>query len=1043
MKYNYIRYITKLGLIVFLFQSQIAISQNNCNTVPCEKDINTNPNPQYTSPQTGDFRQNTFDWMANPIDVYKIAPYHWPYSPLDPSATMGNPFYNTSLHLDRIAGGTESDFNPEDGWELIKQDFGFFQDPVTNTWNGTPKTNTNDNPSIAYFILYNKYSGILRVLATTPNGGSDKIQISMSFAHERAHAFFENKPYYLSYNVSGLLVNNSPTAQALDKFTQILHVSSIAYFPAEIPFFFYADFQTSYDPCVCLFESGLYISFARIEESKIKLSGKMVGVNTEITNITNNSNKLYGNQLGLGDYHAGFFTDNSEVKSLIQHYKDIESFVNQVKNTNGGSDALKNLKKAVKGIGLIVAFGNPKSAVLLALKKDVEKASKFVDFLSLYDSEKKPSPTVITAYMELDGRNTTTQEMVEKNILIANPGSCNSENRPEYSELDGNNGVIPMYPMYNEPLGLFALMTTPRLNINHNFDSETIGPANINGNGSQQCSGQDPFPSNQFKIATNFRETYRLEQGNGFNFTFHPIVDSEKTFIDAAIEVYNVDDFFNCLNNNETTNKFGIHSEKIDAKNSIGRYRTEFFPLECIEDVVFQVGHSYNGDRDRHDELLSKARSKAFIIFNIYYVFKEDAYGKVHTTVQTIKYPLELVETSTDLEQDPNFIALQNIPTDLVINTTTFTNPERIFSKGTITIDGDLINNSPDNITNPNQPTTELSNTNLQVQPNNLGLILHANAINNPFSRWDNTTNRFTPNNNSNYSMTADITFSIKNTNTFTGIQNVQGIVLEILNNNNAVLSSTNITYASPFFLGADNGSIPPNHITSSESLSVSINLNGVLTTNESVYFRVKPLVGNQSMPGAISFATNQLRIEVSNFSAKIAEGSLTKKPVVILGENQINFVSGSVGSSIELRLGSVSEFICSDKTKIKPMSSGELLSYCNSGNYKAKEVAPAAYGLPVSQNISQHQNKSLLRNTPKIQPNPNNGSFKINYQSDLTLDANLILLDIAGREVYRDLLKQGESSYSIHDLHLTPGVYFVTISSQIEKQTIKIIIQN
>jgi len=884
MKNNNIRHISILGLIVFLFQFQITIAQNNCNTVPCEKGINTNPNPTFTSPQSGDFKQNSFDWRANPIEVYKIAPYHWPYSPLDPSSTMGNPFYNTSLHLNRIAGGNASDFDPEDGWELIKQDFGFFHDPVSNTWNGTPKTNTNDNPAIAYFILYNKYSGILRVLATTPNGGSDKIQISMSFAHEEAHNFFKNKPYYLNYKVSGLFVNNSPIAKALDKYTQILHVSSIAYFPAEIPFFFYADFQTSYDPCVCLFESGLYISFARIEQSEINLNGKMVGVNTEITNIKSGNNKLYGNQFGLGDYHAGFFTDDGVPKSLIQHYKDIESFVTQVKNANGGSDALKNLKKAVKGIGLIAALGNPKSAVILTLKKDVEKASKFVDFLSLYDSDKKPSPTVITAYMELDGISTTTQEMVEKNILIANPGSCNSENKPEYTELDGNNGTIPMYPMYNEPLGLFALMTTPKVlrnlkNQNH-IAIEVINPnVQKSHNSPHKCTVDgvvhEFFPSSFFTIYRNTSATYALEK-NGFSFAFHPIVDKDKTLIDAAIEVYDVGNIPSKCNNDITT-KINTNCIEIDEVDGIARHRTEFFPLECIEEVILQTKHNFDGDDGRYHMRRHKAYSKAFIIFNIYYVFKEDAYGKVHSTIQTIKYPLEILETEDDLTLNPNFSYLKNT------------------NKGNLTI----------------QATTH--------------------------------TTRST-------------------------------------NSNDKII------------------------FTDGDILITGNQLNNLVHSNPSIIPKVRII------------ATGKIEVETG----------------VEIGPNIVLEAGGRISS-----------IICDNKQKLNPMTPAMLISHCNSTNYKAKEVAPAAFGLPPSQSISQQNSRFNIKNKASISPNPNTGSFAIEFENDIELDADLTVLDITGREVYNNILAKNKNYFTIENTKLTSGIYFVSITNNNEKQTFKIIIQN
>jgi hypothetical protein len=56
-----------LTIILIVGIARMAHSQNNCNQPPCQNGTNTNPNSPYTSPQTGDFKQNTFNWMTNTI----------------------------------------------------------------------------------------------------------------------------------------------------------------------------------------------------------------------------------------------------------------------------------------------------------------------------------------------------------------------------------------------------------------------------------------------------------------------------------------------------------------------------------------------------------------------------------------------------------------------------------------------------------------------------------------------------------------------------------------------------------------------------------------------------------------------------------------------------------------------------------------------------------------------------------------------------------------------------------------------------------------
>ena len=131
------------------------------------------------------------------------------------------------------------------------------------------------------------------------------------------------------------------------------------------------------------------------------------------------------------------------------------------------------------------------------------------------------------------------------------------------------------------------------------------------------------------------------------------------------------------------------------------------------------------------------------------------------------------------------------------------------------------------------------------------------------------------------------------------------------------------------------------------------------------------------------------------------------------------------------------------------PQTYSQVAAFCaDNTKYRAQEFTAAAIQREREEykrrSIEEEKRKKEIfnKNTPQIHPNPNKGSFNISYQRNLASDANLVMLDITGREVYRDLLKQGNSNYAIHNLNLTPGVYFVTISNQSEKQTFKIIIQ-
>jgi hypothetical protein len=441
-----------------------------------------------------------------------------------------------------------------------------------------------------------------------------------------------------------------------------------------------------------------------------------------------------------------------------------------------------------------------------------------------------------------------------------------------------------MYPMYNEPLGLFALMTTPKITRSKKNDNpdpdefeRLLNNQLFNG---QSCIKNNVthvfFPSGIKRIINNDKATYKM-QDLGFDFAFNSIIDIDKTVIDAALEVYDIGDIITPCEINETQDIFGVNCSMLDQKNGISRFRTAFVPLECINELVFQTGHSFTGDQWRYNLKVNEARSKAFIIFNIYYVFKEDAYGKVHSTIQTIKYPLEILETEDDLTLHPNFSYLKNMNKgNLTIHTTTHTsrstnsNDKIIFTEGDIFITGNQINN-----------------------------LVHSNP------------------------------------------------------------------------------SIIP-----------------------------------------------KVRI--------IATGKIEVESGVEIGQNIVLEAGGRL-----------SNIICDGKQKLNPMTPAMLASHCNSENYKAKEVAPAAYGLPPSQSISQNNSRMIITNKAAISPNPNTGSFVIEFNNNLEIDANLSVQDITGREVYNNILAKNKKYYAIENTKLTSGIYFVSIINNDEKQTIKIIIQN
>lgn len=688
--------------LIFLVTPNYIFAQN-CNTTNCENETNTNPNSTFTSPNSNDFKENTFNWMNPTFPINKVD--YSNFAPFNPSFPLSNPFFSTANYLSYISGGPNSDNKPEDGWELIKQDFGYAYDPNLGIWNGN--SISPYNKPIAYFILYNKYTAKLRILSTSPaqNGDYDKIIIKLELINPGSQQFF-GKSNYDAYKANGIFAHTTNSASPLDRNTTKNTASAIANFPSSKQDFFFADFQLAYDPCICIFESGLSVEFLKINQASFNAKGLLLGPGSlPLASVLNGIGNIYGDNPSTEDFYAQFFntgnTNNKyENKGMVQHYAEIEKLVakiNSLNSSSGGNTLNPEEFKTLLKFGALVASVNPK---FLALKTSVEILSKYVDFATIMNNtSNKSAPSVSTSYLILDGTVNLTSLQNGADFLLAVPGSCGSNNRPEYGQADPN-GVIPNYPVYNETPGLFALLKTPK--IKRKFSNNTNYQMADNAFYRYQ-NGVLRFPSGSYRVVDDCKYTFKLKDGD-FKYAMNPIVNESKTRIEAAIEVYGWDNTYPTTDQpSELYNRSSQNCSFLDFENDTitPRYRTEFFSISCIDDVIFNISFDALIDQDRYLNSLIKVRDQsiAYIVFNIYYVFKVDDYGKEHFTYQTVKYPLEFEDTDENLEENPNFGFLLNGTSgesqgNMFIGNTTYTTPQTIFSKGKITVNGNLQNTS-------------------------------------------------------------------------------------------------------------------------------------------------------------------------------------------------------------------------------------------------------------------------------------------------------------------------------------------------------------
>ena len=460
---------------------------NTSTGSPWASPTSTNPSPY---PYFG-FQTNTFDWTQPIWPVW----YREATNPTLLAGTAQSPFYSSGLYYP-FSKSASSDFQPKDGWELIKQDMGYFYDasvtPALPAWQGgamgyypiLPGDNRKNGSEINYFVLFNKYSGIIRIMGQIPNPTSQStIYVKMRFLTPNDY-LGAGDPY--QPNVNALFNHYNPSTyltQALDQPTYVTEISAPAAFPSSGEMF-YADFQMAYDPCVCLFQSGFEVDFSSITTANINLTGTYAGVsNIPLASINSNLGTVGGN-----DFIASVFDNGGSpqatIQSAIQNYNQASNVSNGI--VQNGLSALATLlgigSDLGEAFGTISSGGIPvvtsagvtsavntilSNASSTQVKDGLDAASKVASFFSGIAGQVNSSPppaalTVESGYLQASGTITYDPSVYHGiNFRVGVPGSKDAGTLPEYAPANSYGDVLPNYPMYNEQMGLFALLKTP------------------------------------------------------------------------------------------------------------------------------------------------------------------------------------------------------------------------------------------------------------------------------------------------------------------------------------------------------------------------------------------------------------------------------------------------------------------------------------------------------------------------------------------------------------------------------------------------------
>lgn len=566
---------------------------------------------------------NHFNWEERNFSVYHPDGH---FNNGNNAIDIGNPYYKREIYqrhfnlYDYETTLTEQqetlslNFDPKDGWELLYKNNGI--DP----W-GNLITDPLKNRIGPYFMFYNKYTGTLRVIAAFDGlGANDKVETTLRFRN------------ISDLNVSALLNFYGKTAQPLDQKTDVTEIAQTSGFASNRGFVS-ADFQLSYDPCNCNKKSEIETDFSLVNNADLKLSGRLIATSVPLDASGNSP------LLNREDFLTAVYKDGFDVKGGALTYSNINKLVAKYKNPitdpleAAAIDVFKaaliggasNVDKEVIGPGAAIVFNSafkdlPFYKVQKSVGLGIVGAGANALSAELFPEHKVPNISFIEGEMALSGTLTDNTPLNNGSNIIVEPGSLNS-----------STASWQYYPLYNKPLGLFALLQMPTV-----IRSTRIQSFSYKSNG---CSHD---PSNVAPSYGNGIYKFHIYKFNGtFKYAFNS---------DANINVSNTKIYAALVltAKNPLGTELIKNLQLVETLNSIGDeqkvYITPFVPVEYLDritpEILFMVSKTPPNCPSYKEECPVDVKLRLMIE----YEFNANSYGKRYKTLQVYTYPVNIVD---------------------------------------------------------------------------------------------------------------------------------------------------------------------------------------------------------------------------------------------------------------------------------------------------------------------------------------------------------------------------------------------------------------
>lgn len=657
------------SIIAFLI-SNLAISQN-CQDCFEDKSISTNPaDPEncemdlYANGKNNQFL-NLFNWGAYTGNTFLPVTLNPNAGWLVPSYTTGSQFMQSPYNLGYLKrpNGTpikDYDYQWEDGWELMFMNTGYWPDgneyDVANSTNMINYAVPLASRRVPYIVLYNRYSGKMRFLFNVFSKLGDFQDISLEIG------------YISSPLGSGVFRHGNSLDRALDQETITPSFSTHFLNSNNLTSWYMADIQLGYDPCVCEITSEFEIFLRGVEESKLALLARGISVNrplqvggqptyTDYLNIS--ADELTSNANGALIYKT--------LDGMIDEYKkNLDIYHNQLNDYNTlGAQLHRNLYDLTKqGLntgfqsvipasvyhhlgenvaGIVGSFkgGNGTKADSAKYSKQLSKQGKAALgnlsdqlFVSIIKKPTKPTkPTMpVASFSEMRIKGTLKKESRIVLGYYPNPGS-----------LTANNGVFDpvRYPIYNKPVGLFALLETPSL----------VGWQSLEDKNYWERNHYHPFFKSHLWYKKGLKTSFKLKSSLQYKFNDNVDIDKEQTEIygQYRIEIsknFNHPSSSKNLQLLEDNNLIILH--EFDDKIIL---QSDWYPIEILGEIVASTSmifdHGWiNKNKKTYEPILEKVQLT--LMADIYFE-SLGSDGREKNTTQVFTYELYNREKEVDL----------------------------------------------------------------------------------------------------------------------------------------------------------------------------------------------------------------------------------------------------------------------------------------------------------------------------------------------------------------------------------------------------------